>query len=139
MASFKRFEDIKAWQLARSLTFEVHMLCEKPTFKRRFALQDQLCRAAMSAMPNVAEGYSRRSDKDFAHFLDIARGSAMEVQSHLYVVWGLKLADEDEVKALYAKAAEVAAKVTVLAAYLRGSRNGKPQTSPASRTLAEHD
>lgn len=53
--------------------------------KRDFGLKDQLCRAAVSSMSNVAEGFTRKSDKDFAHFLDVAKGSTVEVQSLLYV------------------------------------------------------
>ena len=135
MATFKRFEDIKAWQLARELTYQVHILCDKPAMTKRFALKDQLCRAAMSAMSNVAEGYSRSTDKDFAHFLDMARGSAMEVQSHLYIVRDLKLGDEETVKALYTKAGETAAKITSLAQYLRKTRP-KASGSSSSKALA---
>jgi four helix bundle protein len=135
MATFKRFEDIKAWQLARELTYQVHVLCDKPSMTKRFALKDQLCRAAMSAMSNVAEGYSRSTDKDFAHFLDMARGSAMEVQSHLYIVRDLKLAEEETVKSLYTKAGETAAKITALAQYLRKTR-AKASGSSTGKALA---
>lgn len=137
MATFKRFEDIKAWQAARELSLKVHLLCNEPVLSKHFALKDQLCRAAISAMSNVAEGYSRRTDRDFAHFLDIARGSAMEVQSHLYVVRDLKLADEETIKAIYAKAGETAAKITALASYLRKPENVRPArraaTAPADQ------
>jgi four helix bundle protein len=85
MSTIKRFEDIEAWQKARELVREVYKTCGEGRLSRDFGLRDQLCRAAVSAMSNIAEGFSRNSDKDFAHFLDIAKGSVLEVQSLLYV------------------------------------------------------
>jgi four helix bundle protein len=81
----KRFEEIKAWQKARELVAEVYRICVAGPIARDYGLKDQLCRAAVSSMSNIAEGFARRTDKDFAHFLDVAKGSAVEVQSLLYV------------------------------------------------------
>src|SRR5213078_231745 len=85
MASIKRFEEILAWQRAKELVREVYLACHRGQFSRDFGLRDQICRAAVSSMSNVAEGFGRKSSKDFAHFLDVARGSGLEVQSLLYV------------------------------------------------------
>jgi four helix bundle protein len=85
MATIKRFEDIEAWQKARELVRQVYQICNGSRLSKDFGLRDQLCRAAVSSMSNVAEGFSRNSDKDFARFLDIAKGSVLEVQSLLYV------------------------------------------------------
>jgi len=84
MPLIARFEDIRAWQKARELTREMYDACGRGTLRSDFGLKGQLCRAAVSAMSNVAEGRARKSDRDFARFLDIARGSTVEVQSLLY-------------------------------------------------------
>jgi four helix bundle protein len=85
MAFIKRFEDSQAWQEARRLTQQVYKLTTEGNFSRDFGLRDQICRAAVSAMTNVAEGFDCDSKVEFARFLGIARRSAVEVQSLLYV------------------------------------------------------
>ena len=82
MATITRFEDIGAWQKARQLSRVVYALTRQSGFDRDFGLRDQICRAVISIMSNIAEGYERDSgDKDFRHFLSIAKGSAGEVRS----------------------------------------------------------
>jgi four helix bundle protein len=85
MPTFKKFEDIKAWQKAREVTRLVYTISRDKEFARDFGLRDQIRRASVSIMANIAEGHGRRSDKEFANFLNMARGSVEEVQSHLYV------------------------------------------------------
>ena len=83
--TIKNFEDIKAWQIARTLTGYVYELTRKERFSRDFALRDQIQRAAGSIMHNIAEGFESGSDAEFARFLKMARRSAGEVQSELYL------------------------------------------------------
>jgi four helix bundle protein len=80
-----RFEDLLVWQKARDLTRAIYELTSAPPFNRDFALRDQLRRAAVSVMSNIAEGYEREGDSEFGHFLSIAKGSCGEVRSQLYV------------------------------------------------------
>src|ERR1044071_8832227 len=94
MATFKRFEDINAWQKARSLTRLVYKVSEEGRFGRDFDLRDQIRRACVSIMAKIAEGFARHSDKEFANFLNMAHGSAAETQSHLYVALDLGYIDE---------------------------------------------
>jgi four helix bundle protein len=63
MATIKRFEDIQAWQKARELVREVYLVCASEHLSKDFGLRDQLCRAAVSSMSNIAEGFSRMSQK----------------------------------------------------------------------------
>lgn len=72
MATFERFEDIKAWQSARELTRDIYRLFRTPALAKEFGLKDQITRASISVMNNIAEGYGRHSSKDFARFLVIA-------------------------------------------------------------------
>ena len=85
MAKAHGFEDLKVWQLARELVLAVYQLPSTQVFGKDHALRDQVRRAAVSSMANIAEGFERGSNRDFVRFLYIARGSAGEVRSHLYV------------------------------------------------------
>lgn len=85
MAKFERFEDILAWQKARVLVSEIYKTSNDGKFARDFGLKDQIRRAAVSIMSNIAEGFARRTNKEFTRFLYISHGSVAEVQSLLYV------------------------------------------------------
>ena len=117
MAVIKRFEDIKAWQKARELVREIYMMCAEGRLSKDFGLKDQICRAAVSSMSNVAEGFARNSDKQFAHFLDIARGSVIEVQSLLYVALDVGYIEKDKFEHLYKMAEETAALIAGFTSY----------------------
>ena len=101
MAGIRRFEEIKAWQKAREMVREVYGACRNTPLGKDFGLKDQLCRAAVSGMTNIAEGFGRKTDKDFAHFLDMARGSCIEVQSLLYVALDVGHIPKQEFDRLY--------------------------------------
>jgi len=81
----QRFEDLEAWQIARELTNQVYAVTRKESIRRDYGFVDQIRRATISIMNNIAEGFERGSNKDFVKFLFIARGSAGEVRSMLYV------------------------------------------------------
>jgi four helix bundle protein len=85
MATVKRFEDLKVWQVARQLVKEIYAATQQRAFRRDFALRDQITRASTSAMSNIAEGFERGSRKEFVQFLNIAKGSSGEVRSQFYV------------------------------------------------------
>ncbi len=85
MATFKKFEDIKAWQKSRELTNEIYEATAQGDFARDFGLKDQIRRAAVSIMSNIAEGFERSGTGEFVQFLAIAKGSSGEVRSQLYV------------------------------------------------------
>jgi four helix bundle protein len=85
MALIKRFEDIHAWREARRLTQIIYRISASGSLAKDFGLRDQLRRAAASTMANIAEGFDCDSKLEFARFLGIARRSAVEVQSLLYV------------------------------------------------------
>src|SRR6267142_6913668 len=89
MPTFKRIEDIQACQKARQVTKIIYELTGNGMFARDFGLRNQIQRASVSIMANIAEGFGRRSDKEFANFLNMAHGSGSEVQSHLYVALDL--------------------------------------------------
>jgi len=119
MATIERFEDVQAWQKAREFVGEVYKLRSNGQLSKDFGLRDQLCRAAVSSMSNVAEGFARNSDKDFAHFLDVARGSVMEVQSLLYVALDIGYIEKNEFERLYQLGSETSLLIGGLISYLR--------------------
>ena len=84
MPLINRFEDIQGWQEARKLVKQIYALARSNAFAKDFGLRDQIQRAAVSAMSNIAEGFDCDSKAEFARFLGIARRSAVEVQSLLY-------------------------------------------------------
>ena len=81
MATIKRFEDIEAWKKARELTREVYRHSKVGPFSKDFGLRDQIRRAAVSVMSNIAEGFERGGNKEFMQFLAIAKGSVGEIES----------------------------------------------------------
>ena len=84
MALIKRFEDIQAWQEDRELVKMIYILTSREPFSKDFGMRDQIRRAAVSAMTNIAEGFDCDSKAEFARFLGFARRSAVEVQSLLH-------------------------------------------------------
>lgn len=84
MSTVNRFEDLICWQKARFLVKQIYILTSKITFKD-FSLKDQIQRAAVSIMANIAEGFERGTKDEFLYFLYIAKGSCGEVRNHLYV------------------------------------------------------
>src|ERR1044071_8834864 len=85
MSTFQSFEDIEAWQKARELTRRVYEVSEVGAFARDFGLRDQIRRASVSALSNIAEGFERSGTGEFIQFLSAAKGSAGEVRAQLYV------------------------------------------------------
>ena len=102
-----RFEDLLVWQKARELTRVIYELTKAPAFNRDFGLRDQMRRAAVSVMSNIAEGYEREGDTEFGHFLSLAKGSCGEVRSQLYVARDQGYIDAAPCERISERAAEV--------------------------------
>jgi four helix bundle protein len=118
MTRIKSFEDIDAWMGARELTKRVYELTGKGSFARDFGLKDQICRASVSVMSNIAEGYESDSQKSFIRYLRIAKGSAGEVRSQLYVSLDQGYISITEFDSLCDKTRKVAAQLSNLTKYL---------------------
>ena len=85
MATIQRFEDIDAWQKARELTRSIYKISSQREFSRDYGLANQIRRASVSVMSNIAEGFDRGGAREFIQFLAIAKGSVAEVESQLYI------------------------------------------------------
>jgi four helix bundle protein len=107
MKTIERFEDITAWQKARVLTRFVYKATNREAFSKDFSLKDQVRRATVSIMANVAEGFERGGDREFLQFLSTAKGSAAEVKSHLYVALDAGYITQAQFDVLYELASEV--------------------------------
>jgi len=115
----ERFEEIEAWQAARGLTQRIYKATTQGQFTRDYGLRDQVQRAAVSVMANIAEGFDSNSDEEFIRFLRYGLRSATEVQSHLYVALDQQYIDRDAFDRLYNQAAEVKSLIAGFARYLR--------------------
>jgi four helix bundle protein len=136
MAKIERFEDIAAWQRARSLVKEIYSLTAQGQFARDFELRSQLRRAAVSIMSNIAEGFERGSNKEFRHFLHIAKGSAGEVRSLLYVALDSGYINEAQQAHLTDEIVQVSNKIAGFIRYLDGDI---ASPSNGTRTLREDE
>ena len=121
MSTFKRFEDIDAWQKARQLTKEIYRVTSQKEFSRDFALKDQIRRASVSVMSNIAEGFERSGTGEFTHFLATAKGSAGEVRSQLYVALDQAYITPDVFSTLDLTVTEISKMVAGLMGYLKKS------------------
>ncbi len=117
----ERFEDIDAWKSARQLVKEVYEKTSRWPYKQR-SLADQMERAAVSSMANIAEGFDATSDADFTRFLMYARQSVTELQSHLYVASDQKYIHETEFKSLYEIAHKSKNLIGGFIRYLKGKK-----------------
>jgi len=115
------------WQKARTLTRQVYERSDKGVFSRDFVLRDQVRRAAISVMANIAEGFERGGDNEFRQFLAVAKGSCGELRSHLWVARDVGYLTSEEPLALNDRAEEISRMVAGLMRHLgesplRGSK-----------------
>lgn len=92
------FEDLNCWKESRILANQIFDLCESEKLSKDFSTKDQIKRASVSVMNNIAEGFGKFSKKEFIHYLDIAQSSSQEVKSMLYLLNDRKYINNDELK-----------------------------------------
>lgn len=119
MATFKRFEEIESWQLARELTNWIYQVTGDGPFAADFGLKDQIRRASVSVMANIAEGFERNGNREFIHFLSIAKGSAGEVRALLYVAIDQNYIEQTQFQELVDQCQTISRKLSGLMKYLR--------------------
>jgi len=121
MPGITRFEEIQAWQTARELTNAVYKLTNQPEFSRDFGLRDQIRRAVVSVMSNVAEGFESRTDVQFINYLGMARASAGEARAQLYIALDQFYISEEKFKETYALAEKCARQIAKFISYLESN------------------
>lgn len=118
----KNFEDLEIWKEARRLTGEVYRLTKDSTFSKDFDLSRQIQRAAVSIMSNIAEGFERGGNQEFAQFLYIAKGSCGEVRSQLYVALDQSYATQKTCEELTKSFRRLSIMISNFIAYLKRSK-----------------
>jgi four helix bundle protein len=119
MAKIERFEDLQSWQKARQLTNLIYELTNNSKFDKDFRLRDQIRDASGSVMHNIAEGFDAGSNPEFIRFLKMARRSASEVQSQLYLALDRNYITDADLESTYLLATETKKLINGMIAYLR--------------------
>jgi four helix bundle protein len=121
MATIERFEDMEVWQQARIIVKKIYSATCQGKFSRDFGLREQIQRAAVSIMSNIAEGFERGTNKEFIQFLFIAKGSAGEVRSQLYIALDLGYIENDTFNSLNADLTSISRQISGFIQYLKSS------------------
>ncbi len=121
MSKVTRFEDLITWQKAIELTGIIFALTKSDKFSRDLQLKDQMCRAVISVPANIAEGFERDGNREFVKFLSIAKGSAGEVRSLLYLALDLDYISPEQMNDAKALSIETAKLIGGLIRYVQGS------------------
>ena len=132
MATVGRFEDLEVWKSARILANRIYDLTDGAAFSKDFGLKDQIRRAAVSVLSNIAEGFDRETDADFRHFLSIARGSASEVRAQLYVALDRRYIDETSFRESAGQCQGLSRKISNFIQYLKQSRRERSERTAAA-------
>ncbi|MCF7807518.1 MAG: four helix bundle protein [Candidatus Marinimicrobia bacterium] len=122
MAKVQRFEELRIWIEARALVNEVYSGLEtSDKGSKDWGFRSQIQQAAISIMNNIAEGFERNSDKDFARFLDMAKASCGEVRSMLYLAEDQQYLESRMASELRTKSEHISKGIATLAKHLRSS------------------
>jgi four helix bundle protein len=121
MASLKCFEDLEVWQKSREFAKEIYAISRESHLSRDFILRDQIIRSAVSIISNIAEGFERGGTGEFIQFLSVAKGSAGELRSQLYIVLDQGYIDENNFKELIEMNNAISRMISRLIEYLRKS------------------
>jgi four helix bundle protein len=101
MPTITRFEDIEAWKTARELTRIIYALTEQGKFAKDYGLKNQIQRASVSVMSNIAEGFESRMQAQFIEYLGRSKASAGEVRCQLYIALDLNYLTEEHFKGVF--------------------------------------
>jgi four helix bundle protein len=139
MAAIKQFEDLNVWQDARQLVAAVYAASKAGAFSQDFGLRDQIRRAAVSTMSNIAEGFERGTRNEFVHFLTIAKGSNGEVRSQLQVALDQKYIGAGDFASLRDSSVSLSKKLSAFIRYLEGCTSNSRIKKPAktARVMAD--
>jgi four helix bundle protein len=123
MATIERFEDLDVWKTARTLTNRVYEHTRQEPFSKDFGLRDQIQRASVSVMSNIAEGFESRTQSIFVDYLGHARASAGEVRAQLYVAHDQGYLSDAEFETTYDLADKASRQLFRLIQYLKSKPN----------------
>ena len=107
MPLIQKFEDVLSWKKARELNRIIYQETLNPSFTKDFALKDQIRKTSISIMSNIAEGFERGSDNEFKYFLRVAKGSAGELRSQLYIASDLNYLNQNSFSHCFSQITEI--------------------------------
>jgi four helix bundle protein len=123
MGKFTSFEEIVSWKKSRIFNKKIYLATETLNFKNDFDFVRQIRRASLSISSNIAEGFERNTDKEFIHFLFIAKASAGEVRSQLYLAFDLNYITKEIFEELLSEVTEISKLIAGFIKYLQSSQN----------------
>ena len=138
MSTIKSFEGLIIWQESRKFINDIYKLTKNFPQEELYGLTSQIRRAAISIMSNIAEGFDRRTTKEFIHFLIIARASASEIQNDLYISLDLNYINDEDFKTIYNHAQKIAKLINGLITYLRSQRENYTKTSKINEEIQQY-
>lgn len=134
----KYFEDLEVWKSARELTNRIYEITNDGRFAKDFGLRDQIRRASVSVMSNVAEGFERGGNQEFTQFLSIAKGSCGEVRSQLYVAMDRAYIAKKDCEQLIDEFRKLSIMINNFVEYLKGSNyKGTKYKKPPVKSMRE--
>ena len=132
------FEDLEIWKSARELTNNIYKITKEISFSKDFDLRNQIRRAAVSVMSNIAEGYERGGNQEFIQFLSIAKGSCGEVRCQLYIAGDQNYINQNELKPFIEQCKRISIMINKFMDHLKGSRyKGSKYKMPERKSVKE--
>ncbi|HEX9980449.1 MAG TPA: four helix bundle protein [Flavobacterium sp.] len=119
MGRFNSFEEITSWQKAREFNKRLYLLTQEAEFAQDLDLARQIRRASVSISSNIAEGFERNTDKEFKFFLYVAKASAGEVRSQLYLAHDLNYLSTEKFNTLINEVSDISRLISGLIKYLK--------------------
>jgi len=138
LSTIKSFEELIIWQEARKFTNSIYKLTKKYPQEELYGLTSQMRRAAVSVMSNIAEGFDRRTTKEFISFLIIARASVSEVQNDLYISLDLNYINTENFQTNYDYAQKIAKLINGLITYLKSQTESYTKTTKINEQIQQY-
>ena len=138
MATIKSFEELIIWQEARKFANDIYKLTKKYPQEEMYGLISQMRRSAVSIMSNIAEGFDRRTTREFISFLVIARASISEVQNNLYISLDLNYINNEDFKIYYDYARKIAKLINGLITYLKSQTQTYSKTTKINEQIQQY-
>jgi four helix bundle protein len=133
MATILKFEDIIAWQKALELSDIIYSHSNKEKFSKDFGLRDQMRRASISVVSNIAEGFKREGNNQFIYFLLVAKASAGELRAQLYIARNQNYISMNEFEIINQKVIEVSKTISGFISYLRTQKKNDLEAKKLSK------